>query len=175
MAHPQNNFTSQFQEGASSGNAALTLNINGVPQTYTPQGTDQTIAISEPVVFEMTDSPTFAEINAVLAEHIPGYLHVAGGGIDYMVPYVGQSGANALYFAMVDAQTEVVRYWICNNGGPWSNQEIGLLGREGEYGTLVEWFNLGINTVMNIEFSCSDPVDFCIIGAKIQYKEIDAL
>ena len=126
MAHPQNNFTSQFQEDASSGNAALTLNINGVPQTYTPQGTDQTIAISEPVVFEMTDSPTFAEINAVLAEHIPGYLHVAGGGIDYMVPYVGQSGANALYFAMVDAQTEVVRYWICNNGGPWSNGSIGL-------------------------------------------------
>ena len=69
---------------------------------------------------------------------------------------------------------QIMMRWA-DNGGPWSNQEIGLLGREGEYGTLVEWFNLGINTVMNIEFSCSDPVDFCIIGAKIQYKEIDAL
>jgi hypothetical protein len=28
---------------------------------------------------------------------------------------------------------------------------------------------------MNIEFSCSDPIDFAIVGAKIQFKEIDAL
>jgi hypothetical protein len=62
-----------------------------------------------------------------------------------------------------------------DQGGAWSNQEMGLLGRQGEYGTVVEWWNLGINTVMNIELSCSDPVDFAIVGAKIVYKEIDAL
>lgn len=62
-----------------------------------------------------------------------------------------------------------------DKGGYWSNQEIGLLGRQGEYGTEVEWFNLGIFTVANIEISCSDPVDFAIMAAKIQYKEIDAL
>lgn len=69
---------------------------------------------------------------------------------------------------------QIMMRWS-DNGGAWSNQEIGLLGRQGEYGTIVEWYNLGINTVMNIEFSCSDPVDFCIVGAKITYKEIDAL
>ena len=69
---------------------------------------------------------------------------------------------------------QIMMRWS-DNGGWWSNQEIGLLGRQGEYGTEVEWFNLGINTVMNIEFSCSDPVDFCIVGGKIVYKEIDAV
>ena len=69
---------------------------------------------------------------------------------------------------------QIMMRWS-NQGGAWSNQEMGLLGREGEYGTVVEWFNLGINTVMNIEFSCSDPIDFAIVGAKIQFKEIDAL
>lgn len=61
------------------------------------------------------------------------------------------------------------------SGGPWSNQEIGLLGLQGEYGTIVEWFNLGIHTCMTMEFSCSDPIDFAIMAAKIQYKEMDIL
>lgn len=67
----------------------------------------------------------------------------------------------------------MMRY--CENGGWWSNQEMGLLGLQGEYGTVVEWFNLGIHTVMNMEFSCSDPVDFSIMAAKINYKGIDML
>jgi hypothetical protein len=69
---------------------------------------------------------------------------------------------------------QIMMRWS-DQGGAWSNQEMGLLGRQGEYGTVVEWWNLGINTVMNIELSCSDPVDFSIVGAKIVYKEIDAL
>jgi hypothetical protein len=67
----------------------------------------------------------------------------------------------------------MMRY--ADKGGAWSNQEIGLLGRQGEYGTEVEWFNLGIFSVATIEISCSDPVDFAIMAAKIQFKEIDAL
>ncbi len=67
----------------------------------------------------------------------------------------------------------MLRY--CDQGGPYSNQEIGLLGRQGEYGTVVEWFNLGLFTVMTLEISCSDPIDFAIISAKIQYKQIDSL
>ena len=119
MTHPQNNFTSQFQEGASSGNAALTLNINGVSQTYTPQGTDQTIAISEPVVFESSENPTFAEVNEVIGTHNPVYIHVSGIGVDYMIPYVGQSGdGNKLYFVIPDAQVGGFRYHIIRNGAP---------------------------------------------------------
>jgi hypothetical protein len=67
----------------------------------------------------------------------------------------------------------MMRY--ADKGGAWSNQEIGLLGKQGEYGTEVEWFNLGIHTVMTLEISCSDPVDFAIMAAKIQYLEVDAL
>ena len=69
---------------------------------------------------------------------------------------------------------QIMMRWS-DQGGPLSNQEIGLLGRQGDYGTIVEFFNLGIFTVMNMEFSCSDPVDFCIVSAKIQYHQIDAL
>ena len=119
MAHPQNNFTSQFQEGASSGNAALTLNINGVPQTYTPQGTDQTVTISEPVVFESSENPTFAEVNEAIGTHNPVYIHVSGIGVDYMIPYVGQSGdGNKLYFVIPDAQVGGFRYHIIRKGAP---------------------------------------------------------
>ena len=41
MAHPQHNFTSNFN-GSEGNNAELTLNINGVEKTYTPAGNDQT-------------------------------------------------------------------------------------------------------------------------------------
>ena len=124
MAHPQNNFTSQFQEGASSGNAALTLNINGVPQTYTPQGTDQTVAISEPVVFEMADSPTYAEVNEIVTAHIPCYLHIAGTGVDYMVPYVGGTNDSGLRFALADTQNKLLRWWLCLSNSTWQSGEV---------------------------------------------------
>jgi hypothetical protein len=41
MAHPQHNFTSNFN-GSDEHNAELTLNINGVENKYTPVGNDQT-------------------------------------------------------------------------------------------------------------------------------------
>jgi len=59
------------------------------------------------------------------------------------------------------------------SGGAWSNQEIGLMGAEGRYDYEVEWFTLGMHNCMCIEFSCSDPVNFCILNAKIQYAVID--
>lgn len=61
-----------------------------------------------------------------------------------------------------------------DNGGYWSNQEIGLLGKQGEYGTECEWFNLGLHNIMTVEVSCSDPVNFAIMGGKIQYSLIDS-
>lgn len=61
-----------------------------------------------------------------------------------------------------------------DNGSYWSNQEIGLLGRQGEYGTECEWFNLGLHNIMTVEVSCSDPVKFSIVGGKIQYSLIDS-
>lgn len=40
MAHPQHNFTSNFN-GSDGHNAELTLNVNGVEKKYTPAGNDQ--------------------------------------------------------------------------------------------------------------------------------------
>lgn len=61
-----------------------------------------------------------------------------------------------------------------DNGGYWSNQEIGLLGHQGQYGVECEWFNLGLHNIMTVEVSCSDPVNFAIMGGKIQYSLIDS-
>lgn len=66
----------------------------------------------------------------------------------------------------------MMRY--CDNGGEWSNQEMGSLGPQGHYNYEVEWWNLGLHNVMNIEFSCSDPVNFCIMNGKINYVLCDS-
>lgn len=122
--HPQNNFTSEFSEEGGS-NAVLTVNVNGETRTtYTPDGGDQSINLVEPVIFEMNDHPTYAEINPVVGLHVPVYLHVSGGGIDYMVPYIGQeSGGEGLRFAIPDSQNKSIKYWICRNGASWITGE----------------------------------------------------
>lgn len=56
MAHPQHNFTSNFN-GSEGHNAALNLNINGVPHTYTPAGSDINIAVASHVFVDGTLPP----------------------------------------------------------------------------------------------------------------------
>lgn len=60
-----------------------------------------------------------------------------------------------------------------DSGSDWSNQEIGLLGKEGQYQYEVEWFNLGIHKICCVEISVSDNVNFAIMGGKIQYALVD--
>lgn len=121
MAHPQMNFSSNFQ-GSEGLDSALDIVINGESHEYRPSGGDQTVEITEPIIFEMNDNPTYAEINPVVGLHVPVYLHVSGGGIDYMVPYVGQeTGGEGLRFAIPDSQNNCVRYWICRNGTSWDS------------------------------------------------------
>ena len=60
------------------------------------------------------------------------------------------------------------------SGGNFSNQEIALMGNQGRYDWVAEWFTLGLHNVCCVEFSCSDPVNFAILGAKIKYSIIDA-
>jgi hypothetical protein len=59
------------------------------------------------------------------------------------------------------------------DGGNFSNQEIGLLGYQGRYSWDVTWWKLGIHEICCLEISCSDPVNFAILGAKISYALID--
>ena len=65
----------------------------------------------------------------------------------------------------------MMRYSDC--GGDWSNQEIGLLGEQGEYQTDVEWFKMGVHKILCVEVSVSDNVNFTIIGGRIKYSLID--
>lgn len=59
------------------------------------------------------------------------------------------------------------------SGGNFSNQEIGTLGNQGRYDWVIEWWKLGLHNICSLEFSCSDPVNFAILGAKISYSLID--
>lgn len=61
-----------------------------------------------------------------------------------------------------------------DSGGEWSNQELGLMGKQGQYDFEVEWFNLGLHNVMNLEFSCSDPINFCMLNGKVNYTLCDS-
>ena len=53
------------------------------------------------------------------------------------------------------------------DGNDWTDKELGSLGAIGNYRHTTTWWNLGMCRYMTIEVSCSDPVDFAIISAKI--------
>lgn len=53
------------------------------------------------------------------------------------------------------------------DGGNWTDMEVGLLGEIGRYDHQTTWWNLGLCRYLTIEVSCSDPVDFAIVSAKI--------
>lgn len=53
------------------------------------------------------------------------------------------------------------------DGNEWTNMELGTMGGIGRYDHQTTWWNLGMCRFMTIEISCSDPVDFAIVSAKI--------
>ena len=53
------------------------------------------------------------------------------------------------------------------DGGNWTDMELGTMGAIGRYDHQTTWWNLGMCRYMTIEISCSDPVDFAIVSAKI--------
>ena len=53
------------------------------------------------------------------------------------------------------------------DGGNWTDMELGTMGCIGRYDHQTTWWHLGICRYLTIEISCSDPVDFAIISAKI--------
>ena len=114
MGHEQHNFSSNMM-GAETGNSKLNIKVNGVDHEYQPSGGDQEVAITEAVVFELSDSPTYAEVSEVVAAHIPCYLHVSGSGVDYMVPYAGNA-TNSFRFEITDAPNQKLLGWLIRNG-----------------------------------------------------------
>lgn len=103
--------------------ATLTLQHgDGSEQQYTPFGEDARVQLDgDAVVFELSGNPTYLEISEVVGDHKPCYIHVAGTGIDYMVPYVGQNAEDGFRFAIPDTQTRALRWWLCRQGAPWDS------------------------------------------------------
>lgn len=58
-------------------------------------------------------------------------------------------------------------------GGPWSNQKLGFMGKQGQYQYDVNWYKLGLHSICAVEVSISDNVNFALLGGKIQYSLID--
>lgn len=114
MAHPQTNFSSNFQ-GADGMDAKLDIKINGKSNEYQPSGGDKTVEVVAPVIFELSDNPTYAEVNDIVASHIPCYLHVSGIGVDCMAPYVGNA-SNAFRFETIDIPSKELIGWLIRNG-----------------------------------------------------------
>jgi len=57
------------------------------------------------------------------------------------------------------------------DGSVWSDQEAANVGPIGRYDWETVWWTLGYGEVLSVEVSCSDPYDFTIISAKIQYDQ----
>ena len=59
------------------------------------------------------------------------------------------------------------------DGNDWTDMELGTMGAIGRYDHQTTWWNLGMCRYMTIEISCSDPVDFAIVSAKINASQCD--
>ena len=53
------------------------------------------------------------------------------------------------------------------DGNDWTDREVGLMGAMGQYDHDCTWWNLGLCKYLTIEVSCSSPVEFDILSAKI--------
>ena len=57
------------------------------------------------------------------------------------------------------------------DGGNWTDKEIGNMGGIGHYEHETTWWHLGLCRYLTLEVSCSDPVRFDIIAAKINASQ----
>lgn len=53
------------------------------------------------------------------------------------------------------------------DGNDWTDMEVGSMGAIGRYDHQTTWWNLGMCRYLTVEVSCSDPVDFAIVSAKV--------
>jgi hypothetical protein len=61
------------------------------------------------------------------------------------------------------------------DGTQWSDQELATVGMIGRYDWNTQWWTLGYGEILSLEFACSDPYDFTIIGAVIQVEQSGVL
>lgn len=53
------------------------------------------------------------------------------------------------------------------DGNDWTDTELGMFGAIGRYDIETTWWHLGMAKFLTLEISCSDPIDFAILSAKI--------
>ena len=113
-----------------SGNASLTIMINGEPHVYTPGGSNQVINIKGAILIDL--SATFAEVSTYLTHSDNAvYLHLTGVGVDYMVPYVGGTNDTGFRFAIPDTQTASLKYWVLQSDNTWVTGSVPIAPASG--------------------------------------------
>ena len=53
------------------------------------------------------------------------------------------------------------------DGSSWTDKELGTMGAIGRYDHECTWWNLGLCRFLTIEISCSEPIEFDILTAKV--------
>ena len=113
-----------------SGNASLTIMINGEPHVYTPGGSNQVVNIKGAILIDL--SATFAEVSTYLTHSDNAvYLHLTGVGVDYMVPYVGGTNDTGFRFAIPDTQTASLKYWVLQSDDTWVTGSVPIAPASG--------------------------------------------
>ena len=105
MAHPQYNFTSNFN-GSEGHNAELTLNINGVEKKYTPAGNDKTYNVPGVACIPTGVSSDYlvnAITTALEGDALPVLTEPGADDDMALYKYTGRSG-NTWIFSLVTTQ-----------------------------------------------------------------------
>lgn len=119
MAHPQYNFTSNFN-GSEGHNAELTLNVNGVEKKYTPAGNDKTYNVPGvaciPTNLSSTDLVSAID-TAISGAALPVLIDLGSDADAALYKYSGRSGdtwtftlvtTQRVYTLNVNAQTGAI-------------------------------------------------------------------
>lgn len=67
-------------------------------------------------------------------------------------------------YPMLDPKV-MMRY--STDGSSWTDKELGTMGAIGRYDHECTWWNLGLCRFLTIEISCSEPIEFDILTAKV--------
>lgn len=119
MAHPQYNFTSNFN-GSEGHNAELTLNVNGVEKKYTPAGNDKTYNVPGVACIPTnlsSDDLVDAIATAISGAALPVLIDLGADADAALYKYSGRSGdtwaftlvtTQRVYTLNVNAQTGAI-------------------------------------------------------------------
>ena len=124
MAHPQHNFTSNFN-GSDGHNAELTLNINGVEKKYTPAGNDQTYNV--PGVARIDINLDGADLVQAIQTALDGaaqpvLVEMSIYGEEYVYQYIGEIDGQWYFGTCIT--TKIVTITVAKEDGAVNGEQI---------------------------------------------------